>query len=434
MSRVLAEVRNQIKSIIKSKSGKNGIWLYLAQFFNTICPIIVIPYITRILGAEEYGVFSIALNMIGYLQVLVEYGFAMSATRKIAQNDNDEEYASRLFTLIIIARFVLLFASLLAVVVYAFFARDDQSLFKCALILCVTLVGYCLQLNWLFQGKQDMMFTAIISMFSRILSLGLTFVLVRNASDIYTYCWIYALTPFAGSLISILIAKVKYKIHFKRVNIKGVLVELKDGWLVFTTQLSSKVFSAIGLTFLGFFSTKTISGIYSAIQKIPYVITICWMPISQVLYPIMSKKYMVSFDKGLLFVKKTMLYIVTLFGLGLVLIGGFSRIIIDIAFGSEYAVYFYWLYPQLLWVFFAIVNNFLGIQTLLASGNDKQYAKCFYLAVAVNIGCNALMVYFFEGLGASIAPLLSEIVLFILLLFSVKRIKATQAKASVIES
>ena len=68
----------KIKKLLGSKVLKNGIWLTVLQLVNTVIPVITIPYVTRILGANEYGIFSIALNWILYLQVLVEYGFGLS--------------------------------------------------------------------------------------------------------------------------------------------------------------------------------------------------------------------------------------------------------------------------------------------------------------------------------------------------------------------
>ena len=75
--------RQKINNVLKSKVFKNGFWLTILQLVNTVIPILTIPYITRILGAEEYGVFSIALNWVTYLQVFVEYGFGLSGARKV---------------------------------------------------------------------------------------------------------------------------------------------------------------------------------------------------------------------------------------------------------------------------------------------------------------------------------------------------------------
>ena len=54
------------RKVIKSKAAKNGMWLYVLQLFNTVIPLLTLPYITRILGATEYGNFSVTYNIIGY--------------------------------------------------------------------------------------------------------------------------------------------------------------------------------------------------------------------------------------------------------------------------------------------------------------------------------------------------------------------------------
>ena len=64
-----------LKEKIKTKTMANGMWLYLLQIFNTVIPLITLPYVTRILGTTQYEVFSASFNIVGYLQVVVEYGF-----------------------------------------------------------------------------------------------------------------------------------------------------------------------------------------------------------------------------------------------------------------------------------------------------------------------------------------------------------------------
>ena len=96
----------KVRDIVHKTSFKNGVWMYLLQFFNAIVPMLTIPYITRILGAAQYGVFSMALNIVTYLQVVVEYGFGMSATRKVALFER--ENIDRLFTAVLFSRIFLL--------------------------------------------------------------------------------------------------------------------------------------------------------------------------------------------------------------------------------------------------------------------------------------------------------------------------------------
>ena len=210
---------------------------------------------------------------------------------------------------------------------------------------------------------------------------------------------------------------------FALLSWEDIYSELKDGFYVFTTQLSAKVFGAIGITFLGIFATTQDVGVYSAIQKITNVLILCWTPISQILYPMSSQYLQRNYDEGKQFIRKISRIVLPIFISIAIILGIFSHKIVLIAFGSEYAQRYYWLIPLLLWVVIAIGNNFLGIQLLLGSGHDKEYNKCFQIGVASTIALNLLLIYMFKGDGASIAPMISESILMVLLIIQIRKIE-----------
>lgn len=403
-----------LRELVKKKAVKNGAWMYLLQFFNTVVPLLTLPYITRILGTAEYGIVSIAINILGYYQVIVEYGFGMSATRRVAL-DNKNLDMNKLFTSIIFARILLVLICLIFTGGYFFANRNNLEQCICILIMMVGLLGNCVQLNWLFQGLQHMKYISIISMVSRIISVICIFLFVKASDDLFLYCLLYSISPFINGVLGLIIARIKFKISFSKVSFEDIWNEIKNGWYVFTTQLSSKVFGAIGITFLGMFASHSEVGIYSAIQKIPNIILLIWAPIGQVIYPICSKRMSDSFFEGKKFVIKIQKIVMPFFLLGSLLIAIFSKVIVFIMFGENYISHFYWSIPLLLWLLLSINNNFLGIQILLGSGHDKEYSKCFQVGVICTIVFNLVLIYFFHGNGACIAPVLSEIVLMIML-------------------
>lgn len=428
-----------LKKLLRSKSASNGMWLYLLQIFNTVIPLLTLPYITRVLGAARYGVFSIVINLIGYMQVVIEYGFIMSATRKVAlmreelkenceltiQSNND---LNHLFTTVVASRLILLCGCWIFSGFYIWFNRNDSALCQCMVALSFCLVGYCLQQNWLFQGKQDMKYISLISIVGRLISTALIFMLVKSEEDLLLYCILYAISPFISGVTGFLIGVRKYKIHFIRVKGKELWEEIISGWYVFTTQLSSKVFGAIGITFLGILCPDAVVGIYSAIQKIPNILVLAWSPVSQVLYPISSQRMTVSFSEGKKFVYKTRRIVMIPFVLIAIAIAVLAKPVVCIAFGSEYVNYYYWIFPLLAWLLIGIINNFLGIQVLLGSGHDKEYSQCFQIGVVCTIIFNFLLIYIGGGLGASFAPLLSELCLNILLRLKIKKIERNDIK------
>lgn len=412
---------NRLKDLLKKKSAQNGIWLYGLQFFNFVIPLLTLPYITRILGKSSYGTFSIALNIVTYLQVIVEYGFGMSATRKVAINDNENH--NKLFTSVVLGRVFLLTLCAFISVVYVCLNISNKQLCFSYLILTICLLGYCVQMNWVFQGLQEMKYISIVNILGRTISTVLIFLLVKTSNDLYLYCLLYSISPFLSGFIGLIIAKHKYKLRFVKVSIKDVGNELRNGFYVFTTQLSSKIFGSIGVTFLGIYATSSIVGVYSAIQKIPNVMVLLWAPIAQVIYPIVSRHFNNDFYEGFSFILKIKKRVMPIFILFALLIGIFGKFIVGLLFGSEYSPYYYWLWPLLGWLIVSIDNNFMGIQILIGSGHDKEYGRAFWIGVLFTVIVNFVFIRFGEGNGAAIAPLISEIILNCLLRCNIRLIK-----------
>lgn len=414
---------SNFKKMTQKTVVKNGLWMYLMQIFNTVVPLLTLPYITRILGASQYGIFSIALNFLTYFQVVVEYGFGMSATRKIALSSKEHNITNKTFTTVLISRLGLFALCCIVTLVYFMLSSTNSKACNCLIILMIALLGNCMQLNWFFQGIQQMQFISIISIISRSVSVVLIFLFVKNTDDLLLYCLLYAISPFINGILGIIIAHNRYGVKLIRVQMREIIIELKEGWYVFTTQLSAKVFGAIGITFLGIFATSSEVGIYSAINKIPNTIILAWTPIAQIMYPISSKKMKESFTDGRRFIKKIQLIVIPLAVCGSIFISIFSKPMIKIAFGEEYVVFSYWVIPMLAWLVVSINNNFWGIQTLLGSGHDKEYSRCFQIGVICTILLNLILIYFFKGDGACIAPFLSESILGILLYIEIKKIE-----------
>ncbi|MDY2637342.1 MAG: oligosaccharide flippase family protein [Phascolarctobacterium sp.] len=402
-----------IKQLARKKVLINGIWLYGLQFANMILPLLTLPYVTRVLGLNMYGIFSIALNMVGYLQVLVEYGFCMSATRDVAVGDDCN--LNLKFTTVVYSRILLALFGIGIGLFYVAFSNLEAQLYSSVVVLFLCLIGYCVEMTWLFQGKQEMKFISIISIISRTTSTILILLLVNSEKDLVLYCLLYSVSPFLNGCIGCCWAKYKYSLKFVKISFGDIVRELKSGFYVFTIQLSSRVFSSVGVTFLGLFSTFEEVGALAAIQKIPYIIIMLWSPINQVIFPISSKHFSCSFKEGLVFIhsiKKYVLLIFTIFSISLILSRNY---VVEQIFGVEYTSYSYWMIPLILWVIISIDNNFLGIQTLLASRHDKEYGKLFQISVMVTIIVNFILSYFFKGFGAALSPLVSEIIFNVLL-------------------
>lgn len=405
----------KIKNVLtNSNILKNVSWMFILQVFNTVVPMLTLPYVTRILQPEKYGEFSIALNIIMYLQVIVEFGFELNGSRKVALAQNESEI-NKIFNEILFSRFLLLFLSFIILLLLTLTGYFDFEAFKCSLILFMMVVGIVFQCNWLYQGKEDMKFITYTNVIGRTISVLLIFLLVKNKNDIYIYCLLYALNILASNFIGYFIAIKKYNLKIYIPSINDICCTIKDSVYLFISSAMGKIFCNLGITILGAVSTEYYVGVYSAIQKIPNILIMLFTPVGQAIYPYVSKKFSLSYIEGAQFVKKICILILIPFLFIAAILIALNKIIIGTFLGQIYANYSTLIIPLTIWLILSILNNFLGIQMLVGAGYQKEYSKAFQLSVIVIIISNLVLDNLYGMYGVAWSTMISELSLTLIL-------------------
>lgn len=403
------------KLLKNSKILQNVSWLFVLQIFNTIIPMLTLPYITRILQPTKYGDFSAALNIITYLQVIVEFGFELNGARKVALIENNSDM-SKIFNEIFFSRILLFFLSLFILISLTALGYFNKTTFACSIILLIMVIGTIIQPNWIFQGKEDMKFITYTNVIGRLISITLIFMFVNDSNDIFIYCILYSLNIFVSNLIGFILALKKYKIIISIPHLSKIINALKNSWYLFISSAMGKVFSNLGITVLTAFTTSYYVGIYAAIQKIPNILILLFTPIGQAIFPYTSKKFNSSYIEGFNFVKKVCIIVIIPFIILGILIICLQKMIVSILFGNEYVAYSTLIIPLCIWLILSILNNFLGIQMLVGAGHQKEYSKAFQFSLIVIILSNFILGKFIGLYGVAWATMISELSLSIILL------------------
>ena len=399
-----------IMKILKSKVFSNSIYLYILQIFNTIIPLLTLPYITRILGDTQYGIFSKMLNYVMYFQAVVEYGFNLAGARKVSLCDNEGE-RNKVFSSIVYCRMILflLSSSIIAILLWVIAETSTHRL--CMLILSMLLIAEVFTQTWFLQGLQYMKAIMLISVITRSLSTLCIFIFVNDVDDLLLYALLYVVTNLLTAFIGTIIVIKKFNARFLKFEMVNIKSSLKDGWPLFTTAFASKICSGFAITVIGLFCSDAIVGGYSAVQKIPYILVMMFAPIGQTVYPYICKLYANNKNYGVKIWKILATSILGICLSGVVIMILMRNIIIRIIYGADYIQYANLIIPLACWMFFSITNNLLGIQVLVARGYQKQYSKCFMLSIFLLIVLNLIMGYLWNAIGVAIATMLGEFVL-----------------------
>ncbi|WP_461786004.1 oligosaccharide flippase family protein, partial [Prosthecobacter sp.] len=77
---------SKIIQLLRQKLVQNALALYGVTIANALLPLVLIPYLARVLRPDAWGMVLFAQTAAIWLGLLVEYGFAYSATREVARH------------------------------------------------------------------------------------------------------------------------------------------------------------------------------------------------------------------------------------------------------------------------------------------------------------------------------------------------------------
>ena len=136
----------------KKTITKNYMYNLTYQILVLILPLITTPYISRVLGAENIGIFSYTLSISAYFILFGSLGIALYGKREIAYNQKDRKKYSELFWEVNLLRITTMTISLI-IFYFAFVKGQNYQVYYRILIL--EIIGSVVDISWFFQGLEE---------------------------------------------------------------------------------------------------------------------------------------------------------------------------------------------------------------------------------------------------------------------------------------
>lgn len=403
------------------KVASNALYLLCTQGVAYIAPIIILGHLITTLGMDGFGKYAFALVIMAYFQVIIDYGFAFSSSKKVSQNRSNVIEISKVYYSTTLIK--LIFGGALFPVFYytcTFFIHDKLFL---AAIASALLWGVSNSLYpvWFFQGVENLKPIAVINVVSRILSCLSVVIFVRDESNINIAVLVQLIPVMIGGGVANYIIIRKY-ISQCFPDKHYILESVKHGWDFFVATLASTLLTNSAVFILGVFYSPSVVGTYAAVERIVKAVVSLFAPITQALYPYNCRKFLESFNSGLSAAKRTGQPLVFLsFIVCALIIFCWPLIYPRMNLSGDSYIYVILLAP---WFVCGVLNNVLGIQILSAAGYSKKYSQCFAFAALVTIIMLVILAWFEKTRGAALAVSFGEMLLCVLLFINVNRIKS----------
>lgn len=409
---------NKYKQILENQNYRrlleNFFSLSGLQIAGYILPLITLPYLVRILGPEKYGLIAFATAFVTYFQLLTSYGFNLSATREISIHRDDKDKLSEIFNSVIIIKIFLMFLSLLLLIIIVFSFNQFRNDWLIYFLAFGMVIGNVLFPVWFFQGIEKMKYITVLNVLAQVIFTISIFIFIRNPSD-------YIFVPLINSLGSIIAGILGFQIALKDHGIKWTLPKLyiikfhfKEGWHVFLSTAAISLYTTSNTFILGLFTNNVIVSYYAVAEKIVIAVIGLLNPISQAIYPHISKVVVESKERGIKLIKQVT-KIMGILGIILSLILFlFADLIVNLIFGSQYHEATIVLRIISFIPLVVSFSNVYGVLFLFGFGYPSKVSK---VQIPVGISYLALLIpmtYFLKDIGTAFSFLIVETVITVL--------------------
>lgn len=395
---------------------KNYFYNLIYQILIMIIPLITTPYLSRIMGAENIGIYSYTYSVVTYFILFGSLGISTYARREIAYVQDDVKKRTKVFYEIFILKTITL---LISIFIYYFciVRNSDYELYY--KILLLEIFANIFDISWFFQGLENFKKVVLRNTFVKILSTILIFVLVRNASDLWKYFLIYTLSTFFGNLsfwigIKKYVCKCTDKLEIKK--------HIKPAIMLLLPQISIQIYTILDKVMLGsMINNKSEVGYYEQASKIVRL----GLTVVTTLGVVLSTRIASIYSKGNSKEIKEKIYKSFKF----VWLLGFPMMIGFIISADNFVPWFYGEgYEEvktLIKVFSPIVilvgmANVIGTQYLIPTLKQSKYTIAVTISAIINVILNFILIPKFLALGATISSVISELVGMLIQLYFVR--------------
>ncbi len=397
---------------------KNYIYNVIYQVLILIIPLIISPYLSRVIGAEGIGIFSYTYSIVYYFMLLTLLGVNNYGNRSIAKVRDDKEKLSKTFWSIYLFQLIMGIIMLIIYFIYLFFfSVKYKQLF---LIETIYIISTIFDINWFFYGLEEFKKTITRNTILKVSTLFLIIIFVKESNDLWKYALIMSLMTLLSQMI--LWPFIKDKINFVKIKVTDITKHIKPNLILFIPVIAVSIYKMMDKVMLGSMTNIKEVGFYENAEKIVNIPLTIISALGTVMLPritnMVSKGQKEEVKK---YINKSIEFVMFL---SLAMSAGLIAVGYDFApvfFGEEFkktGILIMLLSVTLPFISFA---NVIRTQYLIPFEKDKLYTKSVIYGAIINLIMNAIFIPKYDSIGACFGTIAAEIFVMVYQLISIRR-------------
>ncbi len=363
----------------ESKVLKNTVMLYIMNIAKMIFPLLTLPYLTRVLSEDMYGLVSYVKSCMTYIQLLIDFGFILSSVRDIVTANGNKEKIGYIVGNTFFSKLILSVISFIMLVIMCFSIKILQLNIAFVFLSFLAVATTVFLADFLFRGIEKMQYITSIYLISKGASVILTFLVIKGDGDLLWIPLLDIMSHIISIIISFIIIK-KIGIKIRVSKIKDCFLMLKNSFVYFMSSVATTAFSALNTVLVGIYISDLAQiahwslciNIISSIQGL-------YAPICNSVYPHMIK------EKSLAFIHKILKICMPIVTAGCIFSFFFAKTALMIVGGEKYISAYHLFRYMIPILFFSFPAQIYGWPTLGAIGREKIVTTSTIIAAVLHI-------------------------------------------------
>lgn len=385
--------------------SRNYIWNTVNQVFILLVPLIVTPYLSRVLGAEGIGIYSYVNSIASYFIITAILGTTLYGQRSIACVRNNREECSRSFWEIQIFRMLASTICLAFFFIMISFVKENILIY---FILSINIVNVIFDISWFYYGIEDFKKIAIRNFTVKICHMIFIFIFINDSSDL----WLYAASVVGFAILGNASMWFSLPKILIKVNNIHPLKNIKDIVLLFLPTMATQVYCVLDKSMIGWITGSSYqNGCYEQAEKVARFSLSIVTSIAMVVLPRVANLFENQKKEDVLFyIYKayrftTFLAFPIMFGLI-----GVAGTFVPVFFGEGYDLVEV-LMPIFSILVVAVSLAYLtGYSYLISTKQQNVYTFSVAVAAVCNLAINLILIPRIAAIGAAIASVSAEII------------------------